>query len=440
MNRIAFKYLKVWKNSNPRKPLLVRGARQVGKSYTIREFGKREFTNFLEVNLELHPELHKIFEIPHPKEILKNLELYFNQKINSDTLLFFDEVQECPKAISSLRYFFELTPEIPIIACGSLVEFVLNTEKLSIPVGRIQYMFFYPMSFLEFLEAIGEVHVLEAIQTISISKTFHSVVHEKLLKLYKDYIYIGGMPEAVQNYINSKNFTVVKQIQTSLLQTFRDDFGKYANLPKHKYLYKVLYKAPALIGKNLKYSAIDKETPSRDIKDALEMLGAAGLIHKIKAVSTPQIPLSMFAKDKQFKIAMLDIGLAVRSIFLDYPPFEQINIAQTYLGLLSEQFVIQELFAYNDMFEKTEFYYWKRDKKGSSAEIDLLLNYKNKILPIEIKSGKTGTLKSLQIYNKEYKPKVALRFSEQPISYYEKILSIPFYLISQVRRLLDEVL
>lgn len=440
MRRLAEHYLKHWKNSPTRKPLLIRGARQVGKSYTIREFAKKEFPSFLEVNLELHPELHSIFETPNPQEILKNLSLYFNQTITPQTLLFIDEIQECPKAISSLRYFFELNPEIPVIACGSLVEFVLNSEKLNIPVGRIEYMFFYPMNFLEFLDALGEEQLKQEIQNFSINKNFHNVIHEKLIRLYKDYIYIGGMPEVVKNYINSKNFFLVKQIQTSLLQTFRDDFGKYANLPKHKYLQKVLFKAPALIGKNLKYSAIDRETPSRDLKEALEMLHYAGIIHKIKAISTPQIPLSIHAKDKQFKIAMLDIGIVVRSIFLDYPPFEQNKTTQTYLGLLSEQFVIQEILAHNDMFEKLELYYWKRDKKGSSAEIDLLFLYKNEIIPVEVKSGKTGSLKSLQLYLHEYNPKLAIRFSEQPLSYYNKILSIPFYAISETKRLLKEIL
>jgi hypothetical protein len=439
MKRTIERTLHTWKTQKQRKPLLLRGARQVGKSYLIRHFGKKEFDKYLEVNLELYPEIHNFFQTQKPNEIIKNLTIFFNTPIDKDTLVFLDEIQECPSAISSLRYFYELTPEIPIISAGSLVDFVLDSSKVQVPVGRIQYLFLYPLNFIEYLEALGEIQVINLLESIKIKDTIPLAIHQKLLKLYKDYIYVGGMPEVISHYIENKNFPEVKRSQISLLQTYRDDFGKYANLPRHKYLQKVLSKAPALISKNLKYSAIDKETPSRDIKDALDMLVQAGIIQKIKAVTNPNLPLHYYSKDNHLKIAFLDVGLVVRSMFLEYTSIDLPNSLNVYSGVLTEQFVIQELTSYHSPFEKQEFFYWKRDKKGSSSEIDLLYVLDSEVFPIEIKSGKTGTLKSLQIYKKEYNPKLCIRYSENPLSYYDNILSIPLYMISQTNRLIREL-
>lgn len=437
MNRAIEKHLVVWKNQSHRKPLLIRGARQVGKSFVVRQFGKKEFKRYLEVNLELHPEVHSFFDSSRPDEIKKNLSAFFNTPIEKDTLIFFDEVQECPKAISALRYFYELMPEIPIISAGSLVDFILDSSKVNVPVGRIQYIFMHPMSFREYLEALSEKPLLEIIQSVNLKERIHPTLHEKLLNIYKDYLYIGGMPEVMSHFLENRDYSEVKRKQISLLQTYRDDFGKYANLPRHKYLQKVFSKSPALIGKNLKYSAIDKETPSRDIKDALEMLVQAGIVQKIKATTTPALPLTYYMKENHLKVAYLDVGLVVRSMFLDYPSINAENPLNNYNGVLTEQFVVQEITSYNDPFEKRELFYWKRDKKGSSAEIDLLYVFESEVFPIEIKSGKTGSLKSLQIYKKEYNPKLSIRYSEHPLSFYDGILSIPLYLISETNRLIQ---
>jgi uncharacterized protein len=439
MRRKIESYLLAWKDSPHRKPLLLRGARQVGKSYLIRNFAQEHFPSFVEINLELHPQVHSFFESANPYDIIRNFSVYFNKPINKDTLIFFDEIQECPKAISALRYFYELAPELSVISAGSLVDFVLDSPRTQVPVGRIQYLFLYPMNFEEYLSALSEDILIEFIRNYKLKDRVEQAIHQKLLNLYKDYLYFGGMPEIVSKYIKSQNYSEVKRNQIALLQTYRDDFGKYANLPRHKYLQKVFSKAPGLIGKNLKYSAIDKDTPSREIKDALSMLIQAGVIQKIQAVTTPNLPLSFSIKENHFKVNFLDIGLVVRSMFLDYPNINADNHLNVYSGILTEQFVTQEILTLHDPFEKPEYYFWKRDKKGSSAEVDLLFQFQSSIIPIEIKSGKTGSLKSLQIYKKEYNPRLSLRYSEHPLSFYDQILSIPLYMISETNRLIQSL-
>ncbi|MCB1177709.1 MAG: ATP-binding protein [Leptospiraceae bacterium] len=437
MKRRIYKNLLDWKNSKERKPLLIRGARQVGKSHLIKNFGKKNYKKFLEVNFELYPEVSNFFNSLNPEEIIKNLSIYFNQEITNGTLIFFDEIQECPQAITSLRYFYELKPELHVIGAGSLLEFVLNSSEINIPVGRIEYLFMYPLSFIEFLETLNENLLIELLQKAKSEKEINPVIHQKLLKLYRDYTYIGGMPEAMSNYTEERNYPQIKKIQTSLLQTYRDDFGKYSNLAKHKYLHKVFLKAPSLIGKIIKYSEIDRETPSRELKEALSLLEYAGLITRITSTTHPELPLSVYSKENQFKIHFLDIGLVIRAMLLEYTVVHSENIMGTYSGGLAEQFVLQELAAYNDPYEKREMYFWKRDKRGSSAEIDTLIVYNSIIIPVEVKSGKTGSLKSLQLYKKLYNPNICIRYSEHQLSFYDSILSIPLYMISETNRLLN---
>jgi predicted AAA+ superfamily ATPase len=305
------------------------------------------------------------------------------------------------------------------------------------PVGRIQYLFMYPLSFIEFLEALKENLLLELIHTIHPEKKIESVLHQKLLKLYKDYIYIGGMPEPLSNYIEERNYSEIKKIQTSLLQTYRDDFGKYSNLAKHKYLHKVFHKVPTMIGKIIKYSEIDRETPSRELKEALSLLENAGLVTRITSTTTPELPLSLHSKETQFKFHFLDIGLVIRAMFLEYTVVHSENLLGTYSGGLAEQFALQEISANQEPYEKREMYFWKRDKRGSSAEVDTLYIHNSAVIPVEIKSGKTGSLKSLQLYKTLYNPKISIRYSEHSLSYYDGILSIPLYMISETNRFLS---
>ena len=421
MQRKLYPKLLEWRNSPYRKPLILRGARQVGKSFLVREFGKNEFSDYIEINFELQPELKNSFKDKKPERILKNLELYLNRKIElENTILFLDEIQECPEAILSLRYFHEQMPTLAVIAAGSLLEFALNSEEYRSPVGRIQFIHLYPLSFQEFLEAIGETIVLEFLHKVNLSDEFSSVVHEKLLNLYQDYLIVGGMPEAVKVY-------------------YRNDFSKYAGKVKQKYLEKVFYSIPTMLGKKIRYSEIDRETPSRELKQAVELLESAGVVNKVIGTNNTELPLSYHAKENFYKLIFLDTGLSLKASGLEETILTSPNILGVYEGGLAEQFVGQELIAYASPEERAKFFYWERFKRGSSAEIDYLLIYKSEVYPVEVKAGKTGSLKSLKLYKGEMQNQISIRYSKLPLSYYEGLLSIPLYLIAETERLLEVI-
>jgi uncharacterized protein len=430
-----------WKNSPYRKPLILRGARQVGKSYLIREFAKNEYKNSVEINLELQPELKTCFNTKDPYKILKNIQLVLNREIIVDrTILFIDEIQECPEAILTLRYFFELMPELHLIAAGSLLEFALNSEDFRSPVGRIEYLHLYPLNFEEFLDALGENLVLNFLHDVKLADEFANSLHEKLLDLYVSYLLVGGMPEAIKVYIETKNFMTVKKIQLSLLQTYRNDFSKYANHTKQKYLEKVFYHIPVVLGNKVKYANIDKDVPSRELKNAIDLLENAGVIHRILSTSKAQLPLSYYAKDNFYKLIFMDIGLVLKVTGLEETVLTSPNLLGVYEGGMAEQFVGQELIANCDPVEKAKLFNWERMKPSSTAEIDYLFVYRSNIYPIEVKAGKTGSLKSLQIYTKENQNSISIRYSKLPLSFHEGLLSIPLYMIAETERLIDEIL
>ncbi|MBP7281532.1 MAG: ATP-binding protein [Leptospiraceae bacterium] len=440
MKRKLYPKLLEWRNFPYRKPLVLRGARQVGKSFLVREFAKNEFSNFLEINFELQPELKNSFHEKKPERILKKLELLLNRKIESEnTILFLDEIQECPEAILSLRYFHEQMPKLAVIAAGSLLEFALNSEEYRSPVGRIQFLHLYPLSFQEFLEAIGETIILDFLHEVKLSDEFELAVHEKLINLYKDYLIVGGMPEAVKVYVETKNFTVVKQIQLSLLHTYRNDFSKYAGKVKQKYLEKVFYSIHTMLGKKIRYSEIDRETPSRELKNAVELLESAGVVNKVVGTNNTELPLSYHAKDNFYKLTFLDTGLSLKASGLEDTILTSPNILGVYEGGLAEQFVGQELLAESNPEERTKLFYWERFKRGSSAEIDYLFTYKSEVYPVEVKAGKSGSLKSLKLYKEEKRNPISIRYSKLTLSYHEGLLSIPLYMIAETKRLLEAV-
>jgi predicted AAA+ superfamily ATPase len=299
---------------------LIRGARQVGKSHLVRDFGKTHFPQLVEVNLELKPGLRTIFERSlEPQRILNDLSLATGVSIEAGkTLLFLDEIQSCPKAIMALRYLYEQLPQLHVIAAGSLIEFSLQAESFSMPVGRIESVFLHPLSFSEFSLAKGEQILLEFLQDqASLHTSIATAVHEKGLRLVREFSIAGGMPEATASYIADPSSLRFRQIQQGLLQSFRDDFGKYAKSVKHRYLEKVFLTAPGLISTDYKYSKVDRDIPSRDLKEALLLLEKAGVITRIRATSDAGIPLEAYADNRKFKLAFLDIGLVQSALGLD---------------------------------------------------------------------------------------------------------------------------
>jgi len=432
--------LESWKDERGRKPLLLRGARQVGKSHSVREFGFSHFQRVVEVNFELEPGLSKIFEASlDPFKITRDLALSLNQPIETGTtLLFLDEVQACPSAISSLRYFYEKMPGLHVIAAGSLLEFALESEKLSMPVGRIQSIFLHPVSFLEFLKAKGEDLFVEYItEQSSLLEPPEETLHKKGLALVKEYAVVGGMPDSIVSYLPEPQSLKYRRTQQGLLQTFRDDFGKYARSAKHQYLDKVFLSAPALISRDYKYTKVDRDLPGRSIKDALLLLEKAGILLRIRASSGAGLPLEAGASDRRFKIAFLDIGLTQAALGLD----AEIALSEDFIavnsGAIAEQFVAQELIAKSSPFEPARLYYWVRTKRGSSAEVDLLYQHGSNVFPLEVKAGATGKLKSLRSFLDSHKVPFGIRVSAHQLGLTGGVLSVPFYLLPAIDRLLD---
>lgn len=361
MKRDIEKILNQWKYEANRMPLMIRGARQVGKSYTITEFGEREFENLVTINFEQQPEYKNCFSTLVPKEIISTISvLNMSDIIPGKTLLFLDEIQECPRAITALRYFHEQMPELHVIGAGSLLDFVLSEENFRMPVGRVQYLFMKPLSFLEFLDAAGENRSRGIIENTGWDSPVNPVVHDHLLSLVKKYAIVGGMPKAVAEYVSSGDLNRCHRIQTSIIQTYRDDFGKYSSQVKQKYLQKIFSAVPKMVGKKFKYSQVDDSIHSRDLKEAVELL------------------------------------------------------------------------AYRDEFEEPSLYYWAREARSSSAELDYLVPCLSYALPVEVKAGKTGTLRSMHLFLDKYPCPVGVRVFSLPFSDNPPIITVPFYGIKKI--------
>ncbi len=429
-----------WKNQAERLPLILRGARQVGKSYLVENFGSEHFKSVITLNFELQPSLGRAFEALDPFKIISTLEILTNRSIRpGECLLFFDEIQECPKALLSLRYFKEKLPQLHVIGAGSLLEFTLQEEKFSFPVGRVQFIYLKPLSFQEFLDALGENKIIEYLSKITLSDQFESGLHEHILILFKQYLLVGGMPAAVKAFVESKTFLESYRIHQALLQSYQSDFGKYSTKAQHKYLQRFFEKAPGVVGQHFKYVEIDPEARSRELKVALQQLTWSGLVHCIFETNASGIPLQSQVDEKKFKLLFLDVGLLQAAGKVNpQMPWEE-DILQIRSGALAEQVVGQELLAYQDCYETPHLYFWKREKKNSSAEVDYVVQVGSRIMPIEVKSGKGGHLKSLHKFMEEKKAPMGLKISAAPLSLDGNILSVPFYLIKHIPRLLAKL-
>ena len=430
MNRDIYNILMQWKAELNRRPLLIRGARQVGKTYAVRFFGQEEFEDYIELNFEKNPEYKEIFTNIDPVEIVEKITLFTQRKVTvGKTLLFLDEIQDCPAAITSLRYFFEEMPELHVIAAGSLVEFTLNAENFRMPVGRVQYLYMFPLSFGEFLEAIGETALRNQIRNKVDIKRLPDALHTRLLDYVRKFFFLGGMPAVLQEYCLSRNIEKCQRIQRSIVDTYIDDFGKYAKKIKHKYLRKVFYAVPKMIGQKFVYANVDNSIKSRELKEAVELLEMAGVVGRIKSTSGAGIPLEAGAKENYFKALFLDVGLmhAMNNIYGETARAK--DFTNIFKGAVAEQFVGQQLLAYQSPYTKPFLYYWTREARNSMAEIDYLIAKNEKIIPIEVKSGATGHMKSMHIFINTFKSDLGLKISQAPydMDIQNRLLSLPFY-------------
>jgi uncharacterized protein len=396
MNRLIESILSEWKVSSRRKPLIVRGARQVGKTFTITRFGQSDFKNIVVVDFERNSKFIKIFENDlNPVRIINDLELATGQLIVSgETLLFFDEIQECPKAIMALRYFFEEKPELHIIAAGSLLEFALG--EISFPVGRVQFAEIYPLNFLEFQMALGNEKAVEYLSGTPQAMSESS--HQFLINQLKDYFFVGGMPEAVLTFTESKSINRAIEVQGEICNSLKLDFAKYNPHVDKDCLTGVLTSIAKNVGKKTKYASLGEDFSNPTLKKAYDTLVRAKLICKINSVNPQEFPLSIMTS-RVFKSSMLDIGI-MNYLCGIYKTDEYFNddLLGIYRGAMAEQFVGQEMVSN----QNNELFYWSRQAKSSSAEVDYVIEVNKKIIPVEVKSAKAGSLRSMHQYIKEF--------------------------------------
>jgi uncharacterized protein len=433
MKRTIFKELKEWQTDSRRKPLLLRGARQVGKTYIVRELGK-EFQDYVEINFELKPEVGNVFKRDlDPNRIIRDLSLSEGKKIiPGKTLLFLDEIQCEPKAINALRYFYEMMPELHVIAAGSLLDFYL--DKIGMPVGRVSSLYLYPLSFTEFLEAKKEDLLLETLIEHNVAEKISDIAHQKLFVLLGEYMSVGGMPDAVDCFIETGDLNKCFKIHRTIVDAYRQDFNKYVEKYQLKYVELLFNSLPGFMGKKFKYSSIPGEYRKRELMPALDLLGKAGIVTPITHSSGQGIPLAATAKPESFKIVFLDIALSQCIMGVDAGSWilePELNFINK--GELTEAMVGQELLAYSIPDRKNTLFYWQREARASNAEIDYLVQQNGSVIPLEVKSGAAGNLKSLRLFldNHSQTP-YGIRFSTSNFTIEGGIHNYPLYAVSKL--------
>lgn len=440
MFRLIENDLLAWKTQWPRKPLLVRGARQVGKSYTIEKFGQMHFENIVTINFEFSPQFITCFDNLDPEKIIRCIALLSQQTlIPGKTLLFLDEIQQCPNAIMALRYFKEKLPELHVIGAGSFLEFVINAEAYSQPVGRVQSLYMKPCSWYEYLLAHHDQPLIDYLSTVTPETGIEPAIHAHLLEKCREYFLLGGMPEVIDTFLRTRQFLDCTKIHASILEYYQRDFAKYHQKINTRLLEKIFVKAPSLIAKHVKYTDIDPDIPARDLKPAIDMLYRAGIIAPVYNTTANGLPLLVGVNEKKYKWLFLDIGLAKHALGIAPETLLQTDLMLINQGDLAEQFVGQEWMAYHASYEPSRLFYWEREKKGSQAEVDYVFNIDTRIFPVEVKAGKTGRLKSINVFLTEKKQSVGIHISQNPLLYTKGILSLPFYMIHELPRLLKQL-
>ncbi|MBN1902218.1 ATP-binding protein [Candidatus Sumerlaeota bacterium] len=426
MRRLIMENLQKWKDQRHRKPLILRGARQVGKTWAVINFGNQFFDGRIHVvNLEKRPDWHRVFDKNFDiRRILMELEILMNTRIiPGKDLLFLDEIQSCPKAITSLRYFHEETPELHVIGAGSLLEYAMR--DIPFPIGRAQFLNLHPMNFVEFLLALGKEKEAEII--VSTPRRLSESVHNLLLEDLRNYMFIGGMPECVQRYVETGNIMESLKVHSDLAASFREDFPKYAPYSDKRCLNAVFSSVARSVGRQIKYSRLSDDFSNPTIKKAFDLLCLARVIRRIPSANPSGLPLGASVSSKKFKALMVDIGLmqSLCGMALD-TEYSQIDLLKIYKGALAEQFAGQEFISAG----QEELYYWDREAKSSSAEVDFLLQKGGGIYPVEVKSGASGRLKSLHLFLKTY-PHVTSGYIFSCASYAEireeKMIFLPLY-------------
>lgn len=413
MKRLFVKKLESWYQKDNRKPLILRGARQVGKSTLVRQFAHDRGLDLLEINLERHLKLDEVFRANDTTIILREFEVLLKRPVlREGVLLFLDEIQATPHALPALRYFYEDHPNLAVVAAGSLLEFVLSDHQFSMPVGRLSYLHMGPMSFGEFLLAMGEEALFERLKNHDLKTPWPVMAHEKLLDYQRQYFFVGGMPESVLLYSQNKSVLEVKDVQRSILYTYQDDFLKYTSSPdERRLLHKIFTIMPTLVGKKIKYVTISRDDRAAEVRSALFLLIKSRLLIEAYHSHCGGIPLKAGRDDKIYKLYFVDVGLLNHLFGLEWPDLTHLEESELInKGIMAEQFVAQHLAYGPDGFEPPELSYWLSEGKGQNAEVDFVVQVGRDIIPVEVKAGASGSLKSLHQFMAEKKVSLACRF------------------------------
>lgn len=428
MKRKKIEELIKWKERSEHKPLIIQGARQTGKTWLMKEFGK-QFAQCIYINFEDNEAMKELFQGSlSPDRLLMGIELYANQKIDiQHTLLIFDEVQEVPRALTSLKYFNEEAPEVYIVCAGSLLGIALH-QGTSFPVGKVEFMELYPMSFVEFLMAMGKESLANLLE--SHDESMISAFHEQYIDLLKQYYYVGGMPEVVSHYAQHQDIVRVREIQKQILTAYEQDFSKHAPselVPRLRMLWNSIPAQLAKENKKFIYGLIREGARAKEYELALLWLQDCGLVHKVHRINSAKLPLKAYQDEKAFKLFTLDVGLL--SCMCELHPSTLLRTNELFVefkGALSEQFVLQQLITTLN----SPIYYWSNEK--GSAELDFIIQLASDIIPIEVKAEQNLKAKSLKVYYDKFQPRRCIRTSMAKLKKESWLTNLPLYAISEL--------
>ena len=432
MYRTAIEKLFKWKESKNRKPLVIEGARQVGKTWLMNEFGKQAYKDVFYINFDSNSIMKDLFSIDlNIERIIMGLELYVGRKIDpSNSLLIFDEIQEVPRALSSLKYFYENAPQYHIVCAGSLLGIALH-ENTSFPVGKVDFLKLYPLSFKEFLISTHNKQYAELLEAGDFKTV--TIFKQVYIDALKQYYYVGGMPEVVQNFIDNKDFNEVRNIQKQILFAYEQDFSKHAPLevvPKIRMIWNNIPSQLAKENKKFIYGLLKEGARAKDYEVAIMWLVDCGLIHKVTRINGAGVPLCAYEDLKAFKLFTLDIGLLGCMAGLNQKTLlEGNNLFIEFKGALSEQYVCQQL----KTIENLDIHYYTNDR--GNCEVDFVADLKNNIIPIEVKAETNLKAKSLKTYCDKYKPKAAIRNSMADYKKEEWLINLPLYAIETIDKI-----
>ncbi|MBQ6265306.1 MAG: ATP-binding protein [Clostridia bacterium] len=433
MERNIMNDLIKWKESKRRKPLVMLGARQVGKTWILEEFGKSFPDGYVKVNFDKQPELHQFFQTTKDvNRIIQNLSFALGQPITKQTLIFFDEIQECEDALNTLKYFCEDAPEYYVVSAGSLLGLMLAK---GFPVGKVDFMRLTPMTFEEFLKANGDNNLVEYMKSIDSIETIPDIFNGPLLEKLKMYYIIGGMPEAVKVWCEERDIKEVDRVQSEILEAYEHDFAKHAestDVPKIRLIWNSLPSQLARENKKFLYSVVKKGARAREYENALNWLKNADLVKKVPRITKPGIPLSAYEDLQAFKIYMVDVGLLRRHAHLASSAFSEENrLFEEFKGALNENYVLECIQNIPDV----SIYYWSE----IPYEVDFIIQLDNDVVPLEAKAGKNIKSASIKNYAEEYKKqtKLCVRLSTRNLSYDGNMLNVPLYLADELERIIN---